>query len=111
MSTIGIEDFSKVEIRIGKVKKAEDIKESEKLIKLLVDFGVKGEKTVFAGVKKWYQPKDLEGRLLTFVYNLEPRKMMGDISEGMVLAAETENGETCVLLIPDKDISPGTRVI
>jgi methionine--tRNA ligase beta chain len=111
MSTIGIEDFSKVEIRIGKVKEVRDIKESEKLIKLIVDFGEKGEKTIFAGIKKWYQPRDLEGKLLTFVYNLEPRKMMDDMSEGMMLAAETEDGETCVLLIPDKDISPGTRVI
>jgi methionine--tRNA ligase beta chain len=109
--TIGIEDFKKMEIRIGKVKKAEDIKESDKLIKLSVDFGENGEKTIFAGIKKWYEPKELEGRLLTFVYNLEPRNMMGDVSEGMMLAAETKDGETCVLLVPDKKIAPGTRVI
>lgn len=109
--TINIDDFSKVEIRTGKVKKAEEVKESDKLIKLTVGFGEKGEKTIFAGIKKWYEARDLEGRLLTFVYNLEPRKMMGEVSEGMLLAAETDDGETCVLLIPDKNVSPGTRVI
>lgn len=111
MSTINIEDFTKVEIRIGEVISAEDIEESDKLIKLTVNFGEKGEKTIFAGIKKWYEAEELKGRKLTFVYNLEPRKMMGDESQGMLLAAETEDGEDCVLLIPDKDIAPGTRVI
>jgi methionine--tRNA ligase beta chain len=111
MDNISIEDFKKVEIRIGRVKKAQDVSESEKLIKLSVDFGSKGEKTIFAGIKKWYEPQELEGKLLTFVFNLEPRKMMGDVSEGMLLAAEDDTGEDCILLIPDKEIASGTRVI
>lgn len=103
------QDFSQLDIRVGKVDQAENVEDSEKLIRLQVDFG--GEtRTVFAGIRKWYNPEDLVGNSYVFVYNLEPKKMMGEESQGMILAAEDETAENCVLLIPDKNIISGTKV-
>lgn len=110
MSTITIEDFSKIDIRVGKVIEATEVAESTKLIKLSVDFGSLGQRTVFAGIKKWYTPSDLIDKNFVFVYNLKSRPMMGEESQGMVMAAEDEAEENCVLLIPDKEIPEGTRV-
>lgn len=110
MGNISFDDFSKVDIRVGRVVFAEDVRDSEKLLVLKVDFGKLGEKTIFAGIKKWYKPKDLKGKLFTFVFNLEPKKMFGRESEGMLLAAEDEKG-ACTLVTPGKDVAPGTKVI
>ena len=103
-------DFSKIDFRVGRVVKAENIEGADTLIRLKVDFGNLGERTILSGIKKWYNPGDLEGKNYIFVFNLEPKKMMGEESQGMVIAAESENGEECVLLVPDKDIAPGTKV-
>ena len=110
MSTITIEDFSKIDIRVGKVIEAKEVPQSSKLIKLRVSFGNLGERTIFAGIKAWYKTKDLIGKNFVFVYNLKPKPIMGEESQGMVMAAEDEAEENCVLLIPDKDIPEGTRV-
>ena len=110
MDEITVDDFSKIEIRVGKVIEATLVPESSKLIKLRVSFGELEERTIFAGIKAWYQPEDLTGKNFVFVYNLKPRPMMGEESQGMVMAAEDEAEENCVLLIPDKEIPEGTRV-
>ena len=110
MDPVNFEDFTKIDFRVGKVIKAENIEGAETLMRLSVDFGPLGERTILSGIKKWYQPKDLKGRSYVFVYNLEPKKMMGEDSQGMIMAAEDESGENCVLLVPDDDIAPGTRV-
>jgi len=110
MDPINFEDFTKIDFRVGKVVKAENIEGAETLMRLKVDFGSLGERTILSGIKKWYQPKDLKGKNYIFVYNLEPKKMMGEDSQGMIMAAEDESGENCVLLVPDDDIAPGTRV-
>ena len=110
MDPINFEDFAKIDFRVGKVIKAENIEGAETLMRLKVDFGPLGERTILSGIKKWYQPKDLKGKNYIFVYNLEPKKMMGEDSQGMIMAAEDESGENCVLLVPDDDIAPGTRV-
>ena len=110
MDEITIDDFSKIEIKVGKVIEATLVPESSKLIKLRVSFGESGERTVFAGIKTWYQPEDLVGKNFVFVYNLKPKPMMGELSQGMMMAAEDEGEKECVLLIPDKDIPEGTRV-
>jgi len=108
--TITMEDFSKIDFRVGKIAKAEDIEGAETLIRLEVDFGPLGERTILSGIKKWYKPEELEGKLYIFVFNLEPKKMMGEESQGMIMAAEDETSASCVLLVPDKEIVPGTRV-
>ena len=109
MDSINFNDFSKIDFRVGKVIKAENIEGAETLIRLKVDFGPLGERIILSGIKKWYKPEDLEGKDYIFVFNLEPKKMMGEESQGMIMAAE-EDGGNCVLLIPDREIAPGTRV-
>jgi methionyl-tRNA synthetase len=110
MDSITYADFAKIDFRVGKILKAEVVDKSDKLLRLTVDFGSLGEKTILSGIKKWYQPADLEGKLYLFVYNLEPKAIMGENSEGMIMAAEEETGENCILITPASEIAPGTKV-
>lgn len=110
MDPVNFEDFSKIDFRVGKVIKAENIEGADSLMRLTVDFGPLGERIILSGIKKWYTPKDLKGKNYIFVSNLEPKMMLGEQSQGMILAAEDESQENCVLLVPDKDIAPGTSV-
>ncbi len=103
------EDFLKLDLRVGKVVEIEDPPESKKLFKLTVDFGEElGKKTIFAGLKGYYSKEELLGKKFIFVYNLEPKKIMGEFSEGMLLAADIK-GEP-VLLPVDPSIPEGTKV-
>lgn len=106
-SPITIDDFAKVEIRVGKVITAEDIPGSDKLIKLSVDFGTE-QRQILSGIKKAYTPESLVGRSFLFITNLAPRDMMGLQSSGMLLAVSDENGLP-VLYTFDKEITPGTK--
>src|SRR5882672_4850203 len=106
--TISIDDFSKVDLRIAKIVKAEHIDGADKLLKLTLDLG-NGTRTVFAGIKSAYDPAKLEGRLTVMVANLAPRKMKFGVSEGMVLAASGE-GPGLYLLSPDSGALPGMKV-
>jgi methionyl-tRNA synthetase len=110
MDPVNFDDFSKIDFRVGKVIKAENIEGADSLMRLTVDFGPLGERIILSGIKKWYTPKDLKGKNYIFVSNLEPKMMLGEQSQGMILAAEDESQENCVLLVPDKDIAPGTSV-
>lgn len=107
------DDFAKLEIRIAKIVKAEEIEGADKLLKLTLDVGDPstgsglGRRTVAAGIKAWYKPEELEGKLVPYLANLEPRNLRGVESQGMILAA---GGEEAVLLHPAKDIEPGTQV-
>jgi len=106
--TISIDDFSKVDLRIAKIVKAEHIEGADKLLKLTLDAG-NGTRTVFAGIKSAYDPAKLEGRLTVMVANLAPRKMKFGVSEGMVLAASGD-GPGLYLLSPDSGAQPGMKV-
>ncbi len=108
--TITFEDFSKIDFRVGKVLKAENIEGAETLMRLTVDFGEQGKRTILSGIKKWYTPKDLKGKIFAFVFNLEPKKMMGEKSQGMIMAAETDDNQVCVLLAPIDKIAPGSKI-
>ncbi len=90
---INIDDFAKLDIRVGTVGDCVEKEGSDKLLRLTVDFGEEGEKTIFSGIKKWYTPEDLKGNQFIFVINLEPRKIMDEYSQGMLLAAEGEDGK------------------
>ncbi len=107
MKNINFEEFQKIDLRIAKVISAEKIKGSEKLLKLELDLG-KEKRQIITGVSEFYQPKDLIGREIVVVANLEPKTLMGLESQGMLLAADV-NGEA-VLLRPDKEIPPGTKI-
>jgi methionyl-tRNA synthetase len=107
-SLIKFDDFSKVDIRIGTVISAEEIEGSEKLLKLIVDFGDIGKKQILSGIKEWYSPNDLVEKQLPFVVNIEPRKMMGLESQGMILAADSDG--KAVLLFVGESVENGTLV-
>jgi len=106
MPLISFKEFQKMDLRIGTVKSVETIPGSKKLIKLIVDAGE--ERTVVAGIAGHYKEHDLTGKQVVLLTNLEPVKLMGIESEGMVLAAEDEAGVH--LLIPDADTIPGSKV-
>jgi len=99
-------EFARLDIRVGRIKKAERIKGSEKLYKLIVDVGE--ERTLVAGLAKHYRPEELEGTTIVVLANLEPKKMFGVVSQGMVLASV--EGDSIALLRPDGDVRPGARV-
>ncbi len=106
-STIAIDDFAKVDLRVARIVRAELVAGADKLVRLELDLG--GEtRQVFAGIKSAYSPEDLQGRLTVMVANLAPRKMRFGISEGMVLAAG--GGSGIFLLAPDNGAEPGMRV-
>ncbi len=104
---ITYDDFMKVELRVATVKAAEEIPKSSKLVKLTVDLGDE-QRTIVAGIRKSYAPDQLVGRQVVIVANLQPAKLMGVESQGMVLAA-SQNGDA-VLLQPEHEVPPGTRV-
>ena len=106
---INIKDFAKVELRVAQIIKAEGIEEADKLIKLHLDVGDLGERTVFAGIKSAYSPENLNGRHVVLVANLEPRKMKFGVSEGMVLASSDDEG-SIYLVSPDEGAKPGQLV-
>src|SRR5687767_15048685 len=102
---ITIDDFSKLEFRVGKVMSAESIEGSDKLLKLMVDLGEDQPRQVLSGIAKWYQPEDLINNSFIFISNLEPRMMMGLESQGMILAADGD--DMPVPLVPLTEVAPG----
>jgi methionyl-tRNA synthetase len=107
--TIGIDDFSKIDLRIARIANAEHVEGADKLLKLTLDVGALGTKQVFAGIKSAYDPETLKGRLTVMVANLAPRKMKFGLSEGMVLAASGD-APGLYLLSPDSGAEPGMKV-
>ncbi|HEC16766.1 MAG TPA: methionine--tRNA ligase [Sedimenticola sp.] len=106
--TIEFGDFAKVDLRVARIARAEQVEGADKLLRLTLDLG--GEtRNVFAGIKSAYAPEDLEGRLTVMVANLAPRKMRFGVSEGMVLAAGP-GGKELFILEPHAGAEPGMKV-
>lgn len=105
---ITFDDFAKVELKVGKVLSAEPVEGSEKLIKLMVDIGEENPRQIFAGIVKFYTPEELIGKNIIVVANLEPRKMMGSESQGMLLAADTPDKP--VILTTTERVEPGAKI-
>jgi methionyl-tRNA synthetase len=103
------DDFSKVDMRIARVVAAEEVKESDKLLRLTLSLGGDQRRNVFAGIKGVYKPEDLLGQLVVCCANLAPRKMRFGVSEGMVLAAGP-GGKDIFILRPDSGAVPGQRI-
>jgi methionyl-tRNA synthetase len=101
---ITIEDFSNVDLRVATVVRAEKVPRAKKLLKLEVDLGQ--NRTIVAGIAEHYAPEDLVGKQIIVVANLKPAKLMGIISNGMLLAAVNDAGVTVATL--DKPVDPGT---
>tara|TARA_B000000437_G_scaffold185883_1_gene142789 strand:+ start:321 stop:653 length:333 start_codon:yes stop_codon:yes gene_type:complete len=109
MDEINIDDFMKVDLRIARVKEAIEVPEADKLVKLILDVGELGEKTVFAGIKAAYKLEELVDKNVVLVNNLKPRQMKFGLSEGMILAAGP-GGEDIFMVGPDSGAKPGMRV-
>lgn len=115
MELINYADFAKVEFRVGEIIEAEDVEKSEKLLRLLVNFGDElGQKIVYSGIKQWYSPADLLNKKTVFVVNMIPKKIMGEVSKAMIFAASADatasQGEKLSILILDKELPVGTKV-
>lgn len=104
---INFDDFAKLDIRIGKVLSAEKIEGADKLLKLEVEFGEE-QRQIVSGIAQFYTHEDLVGKEFPFVINLEPRMLRGVESQGMILAADVDDQP--VLLQPDKQVPPGSKI-
>ncbi len=104
---VSIDDFRKLEIKIGKIKSAERLLGADKLLKLIIDFGTE-EKQILAGIAEFYDPAVLVGKEVPVIVNLEPRKMKGEESQGMMLAADADGRP--ILLHPETVVPPGSVV-
>lgn len=108
MPEINFDDFSKVELRAAKVLECEPIKRAKKLLKLIVDDGSPENRQIVSGISQWYKPEDLIGRTVIIVANLKPAKLCGEMSNGMLLAADTADGGVKVMFADD--LEPGMRL-
>lgn len=106
---IEIDDFAKVELRVGEVKTAERIPKADKLLKLTVDIGTE-VRQILAGIAEYYEPESLVGRKIVIVANLKPRKMRGLESQGMLLAASVGEEDRPVLVTFTEDVPNGARL-
>lgn len=107
MDKITFDDFSKIELKIGRITSAEKVSKSDKLLRLEVDFG-QDKRQVVSGIAKDYSLENLVGSEFTFITNLEPRSIMGLESQAMILAADVDGA--AVLLTPTKEVDPGTKI-
>ena len=105
---ISIDDFNKIEVKVGTVQSAERVPETDKLLRLMVDFGEEGgPRQIVSGIAGYVpEPESLVGRQLSFVTNLEPRTIRGLESNGMLFAVG--EGDSFAFLVPDRPIPPGT---
>lgn len=107
--TIEFDDFAKIDLRVATVVEAENHPNADKLLKLQVDLG--GERRqICAGIKAHYAPEDLVGRQIVVVANLAPRQLRGEESNGMLLAASTDDKGDVILVGPQREIAPGASV-
>jgi methionyl-tRNA synthetase len=107
-ATITIDDFRKIVLKVGKVVEATAHTNANKLLVLKVDLGGGETRQVVSGIKQWYAPEQLVGKSVILVANLAPAVLRGVESQGMVLAASS--GDQVILLSPEKDAAPGSKV-
>ena len=105
---ITFEEFKKLDARVGTVTWVERVPRTEKLYRILVDMGPLGVRQTLSSLVGYYEPNELLGRRVIFLYNLKPTKFSGEVSQGMLLAAEQES--KLALLTTDRDIPNGARI-
>ncbi len=106
-SEIKFDDFVKLDLKVGKITKVEDIKGANKLYKFQVNFG-KFNRQILSGIKEYYSKSDLKGNQAIFIVNLPPRKIRGEVSEGMILCAD--DGKNVIFITPETKIKNGSEV-
>jgi tRNA-binding protein len=108
-SPITIADLDKIDIRVGTITSVEEVSGSDKLVRLVVDFG-DHERKILAGMKQEREnPRAIEGKQALFVVNLEPKKMLGEVSAGMLFDIGSADGLQPVLAVPESIVPNGTR--
>lgn len=108
---VSFSDWQKLDLRVGRILKVEDIEGADKLYKLEVDLGKEiGKRMLVAGIKKHYSKEELKGKKCVIFANLEPKKLKGIESKGMILAAVNSDESEIVLLEPEKDIEIGSGI-
>lgn len=105
---VTFEEFKKVDARVGTITQVDRVPRTEKLYKILVDLGPLGVRQTVSSLVGYYEPEQLLGKRIIFLYNLEPTKFSGEVSQGMLLAAEHEN--KLALLTTDHEIPSGSRI-
>jgi len=105
---VSFEEFSKMDLRVGKITKAESVAGSKNLIKMYIDVGDGETRQAVAGIAQHYSPKELEGRSVAVIVNLQPKRMFGIESNVMILAAEDE--KTVSVLQPDRAVKVGSKI-
>jgi tRNA-binding protein len=108
--TISSEELERVDVRVGRIESVEDVEKSDKLVRLTVDFG-DHRRRILAGLRRERaNPREIEGRQALFVVNLEPKRMAGEVSEGMLFDIGYADGVRPVLAVPEQEVPNGTRV-
>lgn len=106
---VPIDLLNRIDVRVGTIERVEDVRNSDKLVKLIVNFG-DHERSILAGMKKERQnPREIEGKQALFVVNLEPKKMFGEVSEGMLFDIGYADSIVPVLGVPERPVPNGTR--
>ena len=105
---VAFDDFSKLDLRVGTVLECVKVPKADKLLQFLIDDGM-GKRTIISGIAAWYKPEDLVGKQVCFIANLEPRKLKGIESQGMILSVE-DGGGNLSLITPSKDVEPGCQI-
>lgn len=106
---VSLDVLDKIDVRVGTIERVEDVKGSDKLVKLSVDFG-DHKRTILVGMKlERPEPKDIEGKQALFVVNLEPRRIMDEVSEGMLFDIGHADGLAAVLAVPETAVPDGAR--
>lgn len=107
---ISIDDFAKIEMKLGNILDAERVPDTDKLLKLTVDFGEEEPRQVISGIAAYVTPEQLAGRTCPFVVNLEPRTIRGLVSQAMIVAVHTDEGAFSLLEPTDAPMPPGTKL-
>lgn len=105
---VAFDDFSKLDLRVGTVLECVKVPKADKLLQFLIDDGM-GKRTIISGIAAWYKPEGLVGKQVCFIANLEPRKLKGIESQGMILSVE-DGGGNLSLITPSKDVEPGCQI-
>ncbi len=116
---ISFDDFTKLDLQVATITQAEFHPNAERLLKIQLDDGTEAGRQVCAGIRAWYEPEQLVGKQVVIVANLQPRKIRGELSQGMILAATCDRpaaapdgeGQTeVIVLTPDRPAAPGSTV-
>ncbi len=107
---VDLNDFAKLDLRVALIESVETLPKSKKLLKLQLDLGPLGKRQILSGIAQHYTPETLTGKKIVIIANLKPAKLMGEESQGMLLAASDEEDSIISILQPFVDVPPGSRV-